>query len=74
MVYGLYVFFGEIHLGMVQLITSILAVVSNVLLDTLVGVDLIVAAMAHFRKRDVPDPAHLDLLRESEAKLDTFTA
>ena len=74
MVYGLYDFVRELHLGLVRVVTSILAVISNVLLDTLVGTDAIITAMAYFRRRGVPDPAHEQLLREAETKLDVFCA
>ncbi len=74
MVYGLAQFVDELHLGMVRVVTGVLAFVSNVLLDTLVGTDAIVAAMAHFRRRGVPDPRHAQLLGESEAKLESFVS
>jgi hypothetical protein len=73
MVYGLYDFLTQLHFGVVRVITSVLAVVSNVLLDTLVGTDAIVAAMAHFRRTGPPDPREEQLLREAEAKLEVFT-
>ena len=73
MVYGLSDFISQMHLGAVRVVTSVLTIVSNVLLDTLVGTDAIVAAMSHFRKRDAPDPAREQLLRDAEAKLDVFT-
>ena len=72
MAYGFYEFVHELHLGVVRVITSILTIVSNVLLDTLIGTDAIVAAMAHFRKKHAPDPTREHLLREAEAKLDVF--
>ena len=74
MVYGLSDFIHALHLGKVRVITGVLSFVSNVLLDTLIGTDAIVAAMAYFRRRSVPDPAHESLLRDAEVKLDTFTA
>jgi hypothetical protein len=73
MVYGLSDFISQMHLGAVRVVTSLLTIVSNVLLDTLVGTDAIVAAMSHFRKRDARDPAREQLLRDAEAKLDVFT-
>ncbi len=72
MVYGLYDFITQLHFGVVRVITGILATISNVLLDTLIGTDAIIAAMAYFRRRGQPDPAHLVMTREAEAKLDTF--
>jgi len=74
MVYGLFDFIRELHLGYIHVVTSVLAFAANVLLDTLVGADAIVAAMAYFRRRSVPDPAHDQLLRDAETKLDVFTA
>ena len=72
MVYGLADFIRELHLGMVSVVTTVLGVASNVLLDTLIGTDAIIAAMAHFRRRETPDPQHEHLLREAEVKLETF--
>lgn len=72
MVYGLYEFIVQVHLGPVRVVTGILAFVSNVLLDTLIGTDAIVSAMAYFRRRGQKDPAREHLLREAEAKLDVF--
>ncbi|MBX3157000.1 MAG: hypothetical protein KF773_13580 [Deltaproteobacteria bacterium] len=72
MIYGLYAFVSQLHLGYVRVITGVLAFVSNVLLDTLIGTDAIVAAMAHFRRRGIPDPRDEHLLRDAETKLGTF--
>lgn len=72
MFYGLYDFIHQMNLGWVRVVTSILALVSNVLLDTLIGTDAIVAAMAYFRRRAVRDEAREQLLAEAAAKLDTF--
>jgi hypothetical protein len=72
MVYGLYDLITQLHYGIVRVVTSVLAIASNVLLDTLVGTDAIVAAMAYFRRRGTPDPTHEQLLRDAEAKLDVF--
>src|SRR5262249_47478458 len=74
MVYGLADFLRQLHYGPVRVITGVLAFASNVLLDTLVGTDLIVSAMSYFRKRSTPDPRHEELLAASEAKLETFVA
>jgi hypothetical protein len=74
MVYGLTDFIRALHLGPWRVVSSVLAIVSNVLLDTLVGTDAIVTAMAFFRRRDVPDPQHALLLQEAERKLDVFCA
>ncbi|HEY1548797.1 MAG TPA: hypothetical protein VGG28_13300 [Kofleriaceae bacterium] len=74
MVYGLTDFIRALHLGAWRVVSSVLTVVSNVLLDTLVGTDAIVTAMAFFRRRDVPDPAHAELLKDAERKLDVFCA
>jgi len=73
MVYGLFDFIKELHLGYISVVTSVLSFAANVLLDTLVGADAIVAAMAYFRKKAVPDPTHEQLFRDAEAKLDIFT-
>jgi hypothetical protein len=74
MVYGLHEFIKDLHMGTVRVITAILSLVSNVLLDTLIGTDAIVAAMAFFRKRSAPDPEHARLMAEADARLDVFTA
>jgi hypothetical protein len=74
MMYGLYDFIQELHFGVVRIITGVLALVSNVLLDTLIGTDAIVSAMAHFRKAKQLDPEREQLLRDAEAKLDVFCA
>jgi len=74
MVYGLADLIRQLHYGPVRVITGILAFASNVLLDTLVGTDLIVSGMAFFRQRSAPDPRADQLFRESEAKLETFCA
>jgi hypothetical protein len=75
MMYGLYEFVHELHLGVTRVITSLLALVSNVLLDTLVGTDLIIASMAYFRKRGRgdDDPTRAQLKQDAETKLDVFT-
>ena len=72
MVYGLIDFIEQLHFGKVRVVTGVLSFVSNVLLDTLVGTDAILAAMGHFRRRDPPDPHHVQLFNEAEAKLDKF--
>ena len=74
MMYGLYDFISQLHLGAVRVVTGVLALVSNVLLDTLIGTDAIVSAMAHFRRRGEPDPMHEQLRRDAEARLETFAA
>ena len=74
MVYGLTDFIRALNLGPWRVVSSVLAIVSNVLLDTLVGTDAIVTAMAFFRRRDVPDPQHQSLLQDAERKLDVFCA
>jgi hypothetical protein len=74
MVYGLVDFIKVLNLGPWRVVSSVLGVVSNVLLDTLIGTDAIVSAMGYFRRRDVPDPNHAMLLAEAERKLDVFTA
>ena len=71
-VYGLYDFITEMHLGLVRVVTGVLALVSNVLLDTLIGTDAIVSAMAYFRQRGQADPVREKLLEEAERKLDVF--
>jgi hypothetical protein len=73
MIYGLYDFISELHLGAVRVVTGVLAFVSNVLLDTLIGTDAIVSAMSYFRRRGDVDPRHEQLTQEAEAKLDVFT-
>jgi hypothetical protein len=74
MVYGLIDFIKALHLGPWRVVSSVLSIISNVLLDTLIGTDAIVAAMAHFRRKAVPDPQHEMLLQEAERKLEVFTA
>jgi len=74
MVYGLYQFIHEMHLGAVRVVTGVLSFVSNVLLDTVVGTDAIVAAMGYFRRRGQVSAEHQRLLHEAEAKLDVFCA
>jgi hypothetical protein len=74
MVYGLFDFIKELHLGYIHVVTSVLAFAANVLLDTLVGADAIISAMAYFRRKAVPDPTHEQLFRDAETKLDVFTA
>ncbi|MFT3692746.1 MAG: hypothetical protein QM831_06375 [Kofleriaceae bacterium] len=74
MTYGLADFIKALHLGPWRVVSSVLGVVSNVLLDTLVGTDAIVSAMGYFRRKSVPDPNHEMLMQEAEAKLDVFTA
>jgi len=74
MVYGLYDFITQMHLGAVRVVTGVLAVASNVLLDTLIGTDAIVSAMAYFRRRSQVDPVREQLLRDAETKLDVFCA
>ncbi|HTR51810.1 MAG TPA: hypothetical protein VMJ10_13935 [Kofleriaceae bacterium] len=73
-VYGLHEFIKDLHMGTVRVVTALLSLVANVLLDTLIGTDAIVAAMAYFRRRSAPDPAHAKLMAEAEARLDVFTA
>jgi hypothetical protein len=72
MVYGLYDFISELHLGPVRVVTGVLAFVANVLLDTLIGTDAIVSAMAYFRRRGEHEPSRERLLDEAAAKLDVF--
>jgi len=74
MVYGLADFISQLHWGAVRVVTGVLAFVSNVLLDTLIGTDAIVSAMAYFRRRGHHDPVREKLLQEAEAKLDEFCA
>jgi hypothetical protein len=72
MMYGLYDFISQMHWGAVRVVTGILTVVSNVLLDTLIGTDAIVSAMAYFRRRGEQDPVREKLLHDAEVKLDVF--
>jgi hypothetical protein len=58
----------------VRVVTGVLSFISNVLLDTLIGTDAIVSAMAYFRRRSQVDPARERLLRETETKIDVFCA
>ena len=71
-VYGLYDFITQMHLGAVRVVTGVLAFVSNVLLDTLIGTDAIITAMAYFRRRGQADPVREQLMHDSEAKIDVF--
>jgi hypothetical protein len=74
MIYGLHDVIRELGLGPERVITGVLSFASNVLLDTLIGADAIIAAMAYLRRRSAPDPRHEQLLRDAEVKLDVFTA
>jgi hypothetical protein len=74
MAYGFREFIHELNLGTVRVITGVLSIASNVLLDTLIGADAIIAAMAYLRRRDAPDPRHAQLTQDAETKLDVFTA
>jgi len=74
MVYGFADFIHEVQLGAWSVVSGVITVVSNVLLDTLVGTDAIITGMAYLRRNAVPDPAHEQLLRDAEAKLQIFTS
>jgi hypothetical protein len=74
MVYGVADFIHEMQLGAWSVVSGILTVVSNVLLDTLVGTDAIITGMSYLRRQAMPDPAHVQLLQDAQAKLDVFTA
>jgi hypothetical protein len=74
MVYGVADFIHEMQLGAWSVVSGVITVVSNVLLDTLVGTDAIITGMAYLRRQAVPDPAHEQLLRDAEAKLAIFTS
>lgn len=74
MVYGVADFIRELQIGTWSVVSGVLTVVSNVLLDTMVGTDAIITAMAYLRRTAVPDPAHEQLLRDAEAKLVVFTS
>jgi hypothetical protein len=74
MIYGLHDVIRALHMGPERVITGVMSFASNVLLDTLIGADAIIAAMAYFRRRGSPDPQHVQLLRDAEVKLDVFTA
>ncbi len=71
-VYGLADFISQLNLGPVRVVTSVMAFVSHVLLNTLIGTDAIVAAMAHFRRRAMPSPEQAQLRADAETKLDVF--
>jgi hypothetical protein len=73
MVYGVADFIHEMQLGAWSVVSGILTVVSNVLLDTLVGTDAIITGMSYLRRQAMPDPAHVQLLQDAQAKLDVFT-
>jgi hypothetical protein len=74
MVYGVADFIHEMQLGAWSVVSGILTVVSNVLLDTLIGTDAIITGMSYLRRQAMPDPAHVQLLQDAQAKLDVFTA
>jgi hypothetical protein len=74
MVYGVADFIKEMQLGTWSVISGVLTVASNVLLDTLVGTDAIVTAMSYLKRQAIPDPAHVQLLQDAEAKLQIFTS
>jgi hypothetical protein len=73
MVYGVADFIHEIQLGTWSVVTGVVTVVSNVLLDTLVGTDAIITGMSFLRRQAMPDPAHVQRLQDAQAKLDVFT-
>jgi hypothetical protein len=73
MVYGVADFIHEMQLGAWSVVSGILTVVSNVLLDTLIGTDAIITGMSYLRRQAMPDPAHVQLLQDAQAKLDVFT-
>jgi hypothetical protein len=72
MVYGLYDVITQLQIGPIRVVTGILAFISNVLLDTLIGTDAIVAAMAYFRRRGPAEPSRAQLLADADTKLDVF--
>jgi hypothetical protein len=74
LVFGLYDFITQLHLGVIRIISGVLSFVANVLLLTLIGTDAIVGGMAYFRRRIYPDPNREALLRHSEDKLDRFSS
>jgi hypothetical protein len=74
MAYGFRDFIHDLNLGTVRVVTGVLSIASNVLLDTLIGADAIIAAMAYLRRKAAPEPRHVQLMRDAEAKLDVFTA
>ena len=74
MVYGVADFIHDMQLGAWSVVSGVITVVSNVLLDTLVGTDAIITGMAYLKRQAVPDPAHEQLLRDAEAKLAIFTS
>jgi len=74
MVYGVADFIHDLQIGTWSVVSGIITVVSNVLLDTLVGTDAIITGMAYLKRQAVPDPAHEQLLRDAEAKLAIFTS
>jgi len=75
MAYGFRDFIHELNLGTVRVVTGVLSIASNVLLDTLIGADAIIAAMSYLRRRGggPPDPRQQQLMRDAETKLDVFT-
>ncbi|MCP4446841.1 MAG: hypothetical protein GY811_16055 [Myxococcales bacterium] len=74
LVFGLYEFVTQLELGIIRIFSGVISFVSNVLLLTLICTDAIVGGMAYFRQRVYPDPMREQLLHESEAKLDRFSA
>jgi hypothetical protein len=74
MVYGVADFIHEMQLGTWSVVSGILTVASNVLLDTLVGTDAIITAMSYLKRQAIPDPAHVQMLNDAEAKLAVFTS
>lgn len=73
MVTGLADVVRKLHFGAWSVVTGVLAVASNILLDTLIGTDAIVTAMAYFRRRGAPDPRDARLVADAEAKLTNFS-
>jgi hypothetical protein len=74
MVYGVADFIHEMQLGTWSVVSGVLTVTSNVLLDTLVGTDAIITAMSYLKRQAIPDPAHVQMLNDAEAKLAVFTS
>ena len=56
----------------IHTVTGVPSFASNVLIDTLVGCDAIIAAMNYFRRHSVPNPSHQQLMRDPEVKLEMF--
>ena len=72
--FGLYEFITMLNMGIIRVFSSVVSVFANILLLTLICTDAIVGGMAYFGKRVYQNPRREELFRESEARLERFSA